>query len=704
MKKALKIVFVSVVSLLFVVIIAGYIALTQVDFNSYKSLIVKTVKNATGRDLKIGDIKVKPSFSSVIEVKNVELSNANWAKKPNMISIANVELDVDVIPLLKGNFQINNFKISNADINLEENASNGANWVFGGEGIEIKNNEKTSFRLDIIKNANASEVSFKKSDSILSFLIVKEVSLDDVRINYTDKSGKTLAYNVKNLNLSENNDKNIDFNFNVNDGEYKGEGSVGALKLLESMKGYPVKANLSVMGIDVSLDTKLFDVMNNISFDGKAKVLNFLGKDKGFNEKLEVAFKGDLKNIDVAVRELNVAGNVVDGIVKCDLNNVVPLVNVNLNSSKIDIASFNKVEKKAFNLGFIKEAKATEIGADVKIPYKDFYVVNLNSNIKIGKLMNKGGVIGSDIEVRVILNNGDATVNLVKGVIAQGNLGGKIGLSAKSKQLDMNVSATKVNAVNLLKELKANNEAFSFLDGGLTDLYVNLKSSGETGAELIENLDGSSVVVVDKSKVYLGNIGVLKGDVVSQLLHTLNITKGNDELNMNCAVVRADFKDKKAFFPNGIVVNADKFTIVADGNINLSNDGLSISIKPFAGKLTETNIAKALSSLVKLTGTIKNPKIGVDSANAIKTIVGVTTVGPVYLGAQMLLENDGSPCYTALAGTGYENRFPQPKNVVQSTGEDVGKILNDSVGSVKDTTKSLINLLSGGLKAKNEKK
>jgi hypothetical protein len=202
----------------------------------------------------------------------------------------------------------------------------------------------------------------------------------------------------------------------------------------------------------------------------------------------------------------------------------------------------------------------------------------------------------------------------------------------------------------------------------------------------------------------LGNIGVLKGDVVSQLLHTLNITKGNDELNMNCAVVRADFKDKKAFFPNGIVVNADKFTIVADGNINLSNDGLSISIKPFAGKLTETNIAKALSSLVKLTGTIKNPKIGVDSANAIKTIVGVTTVGPVYLGAQMLLENDGSPCYTALAGTGYENRFPQPKNVVQSTGEDVGKILNDSVGSVKDTTKSLINLLSGGLKAKNEKK
>ncbi len=143
-------------------------------------------------------------------------------------------------------------------------------------------------------------------------------------------------------------------------------------------------------------------------------------------------------------------------------------------------------------------------------------------------------------------------------------------------------------------------------------------------------------------------------------------------------------------------MNADKFTLVANGNVNLKNDKISVSIKPFAGKLTDTNIAKALSSLVKLTGTIQNPKIGIDSANAVKTIVGVTTGGPVYLGAQMLLENDGSPCYTALQGTGYETMFPKPENVIQSTTGDVGQILDDSVGVVKDTTKGLLNLLSGG--------
>ena len=229
------------------------------------------------------------------------------------------------------------------------------------------------------------------------------------------------------------------------------------------------------------------------------------------------------------------------------------------------------------------------------------------------------------------------------------------------------------------------------------DFYLNVTGNGDTYAGLVESLNGDMAFIVDKTQLHLGNIGVLKGNIISQLLNTIKVTKGNDDLDMSCAVVRANFKNGKAVFPNGIVFNADKFTIVADGDINLENDKLNISVKPFAGRITDTNIAKALSSLVRLTGTISNPKIGIDGANAIKTIVGVTTAGPVYLGAQMLLENDGSPCYTALEGTGYENKFPEPKNVVSTTSEDVGKILNDSMGSVKDTTKSLINLLSGNV-------
>ena len=250
-----------------------------------------------------------------------------------------------------------------------------------------------------------------------------------------------------------------------------------------------------------------------------------------------------------------------------------------------------------------------------------------------------------------------------------------------------------------VKYLKRGNQPvhFKFEDVAYDFTIENVLAFPQCYAAVADSLDGRIVAIVDKSQVHLGNIGVMKGNIVSQLLNTLKITKGNDDLNLRCAVVRADLKNGKASFPNGVVVNADKFTIVASGDVNLRDDSVSMSVKPFAGKLTDTNIAKALSSLVKLTGTIQNPRIGVDSANAIKTIVGVTTGGPVYLGTQMLLENDGSPCYTALQGTGYESRFPKPDNVVTQTTGDVGKILDDSVGVVKDTTKGILNILSGGV-------
>ena len=237
--------------------------------------------------------------------------------------------------------------------------------------------------------------------------------------------------------------------------------------------------------------------------------------------------------------------------------------------------------------------------------------------------------------------------------------------------------------------------AINFQKTSGTDIYVDLKGFGDTYGSIVDTLNGKFVVIVGESVVHIGSIGKMTGNIISQLFNTLNVTKGNDDLSVKCAVIRADFKDGVAELPNGIAVNADKFTIVANGDVNLKNDKINISIKPFAGKITDTNIAKALSSLVKLTGKINNPKIGIDSVNAIKTLVGVTTAGPVYLGAQMLLESDGAPCYTALEGTGYESRYPKPKNVVESTSDNVGKVFDNSADLVKSTTEGIFNLLSG---------
>lgn len=316
MKKALKVILISIVCLCLLVIIGGYIALTQIDFNNYKTMISKSVFDATGRELVVGNIKVKPSFSPVIEISDVTFANAKWSKNPNMVSAKTIDLSVSVIPLLSKKFVINSFKINDAVVNLEENAENGANWEFGASKKVENKEEKTSFGFEIIKSANAGELSEPKDVGILSDLVIKEVALNNVQINYFDKSGKKQSYNIKNFNLDENSDDNIDLNFNVNDGEYKGKGVLGALKLLDAKDGYPVELDVSVMGIDVLTKVKLFDVMGNLQFNGDARVAKFLGKNSGFNESLDVAFKGSLKDVVLKIRELKIAGNIIEGEVE----------------------------------------------------------------------------------------------------------------------------------------------------------------------------------------------------------------------------------------------------------------------------------------------------------------------------------------------------------------------------------------------------
>lgn len=704
MKKALKIIFITAVCLCLVIIIGGYIALTQVDFNRYKGMIETTVYNATGRKLALGDVAVKPSFNPVIEIKDVSFANATWANNPVMAKAQSVDLGVAVLPLLKKNIVIDTFKINNAEVNLEERADGTANWVFDvSSKAEDENKEvETSFKFELIKSAEAVEIDVEKAAGgnkevadMLSSIVVKQLAFDNVIINYQDKSGKIQTYDIESLKLDENGDKNVDFSFNVNKGLYSGQGMLGALSQLQSSEGYPVKADVNVMGVNVGVDMKLFDVLSDIRFDGNVTAKGFMGKNSGYGEAADVSVKGDLKKVEAVINSFVLNGNKVTGKAQADLAGSVPNIKATLNSDKIDIKSFEKKEQMVFELSLIKSAQATSLVPQDKIDFEALGMVNANVDVNVAQVTSGQAVLVKDLALNATVNNKTAVVKVLKGQIAQGTIKADAILNGNNRSLGGNATVKGLNLAELMKTLNADTSSFNFISGSVTDLYVNLNGTGNTYAEVVEGLNGQIVGIVDKSELHLGNIGMMKGNIISQLFNTLNITKGNDDLNLKCAVVRADVANGLAKFPSGVVLNADKFTIVANGDVNLKNDKISFSVKPFAGKLTDTNIAKALSSLVKLTGTIQSPSIGVDSANAIKTIVGVTTSGPVYLGAQMLLENDGSPCYTALAGTGYESRFPKPENVAKTTSEDVGKILDDSVGIVKDTTKGLFNLLTG---------
>lgn len=704
MKKLLKFILISVVSVCVLVVAAGYILLTQIDFNAYKNSIIKIVYEKTGRQLTMDNIQLKPSFNPIVEVQKVTFSNAEWAKNPEMVSAQSIELGFALLPLFHKKIEIDTFTVHDAVVNLEMNSQGKANWEFSdNQSSEVKKQVLSNWSL--IKTAYADDtlttnVPVSGEEFLLSELVVRNLLLDNVQINYTDTAQTVQSYKINNLKLTEADLNNINFDFNVNDGLYAGTGIAGGFSKLEDVNGYPVQGQFDVMGIQATTDVLLYDLMGgDIRFKGNVSAQGFLGKNSGYNESVNANIEGNLKKIKADIQSLMFAGNQIKGTVSVDLNQQVPAIRANLNSDKIDLASFTKKTQNMAAFSLVKEAKATTLVPNEVIPYQYLSDVDAKADVYIGLLSNANVELAKDLTLQAEVVKGILNVKLTKGMIFNGDATAAFNVNASQKSVLFKMDVKRLNLKQALAAAGDIKAALDFRSGSETDIVVNLIGQGDTFADVVDTLNGHFITIMEQSQLHIGNIGLLKGNIISQLLDTLRITKGNDDLNLRCAVVRADLKDGKAQIPNGITVNADKFTIVATGDVNLKKDELNLSFKPFAGKLTDTNLAKVLSSLVKLTGTIQKPKIRVDSANAIKTIVGVTTTGPVYLGSQMLLENDGSPCYTALQGTGLENRFPKPENVVTQTTNDVGQIFDDSVGAVKDTTKGIIDILSGSVKS-----
>ena len=123
----------------------------------------------------------------------------------------------------------------------------------------------------------------------------------------------------------------------------------------------------------------------------------------------------------------------------------------------------------------------------------------------------------------------------------------------------------------------------------------------------------------------------------------------------------------------------------------------AVTVQPAMNKLADANITQALASFIKIVGTINDPKIRIDDKEAIKTLIGVAaTGGATYIGSQMLLDGDGSPCYTALQGTAYASRFPKPTGVKATTQEvykDTTKQINKDITNLKNAAQGFLRAL-----------
>ncbi len=112
-------------------LVAGYVALQQIDWNEYKQPVTDAAFDATGRRLDLGgDLDLQIGLQPGIRLSGVSFANADWGSRPNMATLDHLLVRFRLLPLFSGELEVSRVELTGLDLLLETRKDGLANWDF----------------------------------------------------------------------------------------------------------------------------------------------------------------------------------------------------------------------------------------------------------------------------------------------------------------------------------------------------------------------------------------------------------------------------------------------------------------------------------------------------------------------------------------------------------------------------------------------
>jgi uncharacterized protein involved in outer membrane biogenesis len=125
------------ISALFIItlMVTVYAILATYDYNKFKPRIIQAVREATGRELTLGgDLKVDLGLSAGISIEDISFQNAAWGSQAEMSGAKRLEVQVALLPLIRGRIEFERVMLVKPNFLLEFSQSGESNLDFGDSG------------------------------------------------------------------------------------------------------------------------------------------------------------------------------------------------------------------------------------------------------------------------------------------------------------------------------------------------------------------------------------------------------------------------------------------------------------------------------------------------------------------------------------------------------------------------------------------
>lgn len=489
--KIIKYILIAIPLILVLVVGALAFFLYTLDLNSYKSQIVDIAKEKTGRELIIsGDIGNSLFPRVGLTLGSTTFGNAAGFGDEPMASIEEVDINVAILPLLKGKIEASKVKLHGLKMNLHKNAQGVTNWD------------------DLVSESESPEEATETSSEAPEFeLAIKGVEITDAELQWRDDQAGT------NIQIAP---------FNLTTGE------------IVDGKPTDVKLDLKMKNAEPLLDASL-QLTTNATFDSKAQTLNLAGLDVHLNStgesfpngamdlKLNSDVSGNFKSQEYSLQNttIKIAGTgdafpegKLDALLQAAIDANLEKETLSLSSlvvSMLDtkltgnasVQSFDKPKVK-FSLASDKldldkllptssaEEKTESTPADenepIELPTETMRDLNVNGDITVGTLIISGMTM-TNVKATISAQNGLLQVTPMSMNLYDGSMKGKASVDVRGKTpkyaLASDLAGVQIDklSIDFLGEEKAYMR-------GISNLSLNVNTTGNSVAELKRALGG----------------------------------------------------------------------------------------------------------------------------------------------------------------------------------------------------------------------
>ena len=598
MGKKIKAISIGLVLLFGITALSVWYLASSINPAQLTRLLASTVKDATGRDLRVSgpvNLSIFPSLGII--ARDVSLSNAQWAIDTDMIKLKEINLNVKLLPLLSKRVEINHIDLHGLEVNLQTNREGEGNWVLNALVAP-----------DVNAKSNTSSIA-DQNFGTGNLISAESINVTDGRITYLDNAD--------------------------------GHGKMVAKKTYEIQK-----LSLLPGGETTAIHLALKEGDIDITLQGKITALHKIIADWG-RMPLDVGIDWD---IGLNGKSINVAGKIHTA------PKISPSFDLSLVSKEFDVsplvsrstlgASKDKTSSKILNAnsseGNIPTTSPAKDAEDLKRVFSDNPLpFNLLPEAKGRMVFN---IDRLDLPNQVLLKNFKADIEMDTKRIAINSI--RFGLGGGSAQGSASLLNFKTPSPSLsikgfakgftLEQLLFTTAAKSKIVGGDTELAFDLRSTGSTPHQLVGRANGQMQISIGQATLATSFLNQ-GGDFLIALFDAVNpFRKKASETILECAVAYLPAKDGVVNIADSVGIQTDKLNVSLSGSINLGTETVNLNIYPQekSGLTTGLNLA----NLVKLQGTLTKPSVGINKAGVIDSAVSIG-LGFLTGGTSLLAQN-----------------------------------------------------------------